>query len=267
MRIFVVGVGNLGSAIVRSLMHSYAPKEIVLVERASTDREALKAQHGCHVVAELTSDYPVSAGDLLILAVKPQDAHVACSTLAPFVSSDAVVLSVMAGLRIETLSGVLHTKRIVRAMPNLGASIDESATGYYYCGDTLTPSDVEHVESLISRLGKRWRLQREETLDVMTAVTGSGPAYLCWLGEQIEQVARESGISQEDAHAMVLQTFRGTTLYLEQSGLTFSELRRRVTSPQGTTAAALSVLEARGADATVQAAVSAACARARELGR
>jgi pyrroline-5-carboxylate reductase len=103
MRIFVVGVGNLGSAIVRSLMHSYAPKEIVLLERGSTDRDALKAQHGCHVVAELSSDCRVNAGDLLILCVKPQDAHATCTKLASFVSPDAVVLSVMAGVRIDTL--------------------------------------------------------------------------------------------------------------------------------------------------------------------
>jgi pyrroline-5-carboxylate reductase len=266
MRIFVVGVGNLGSAMVRSLMHSYAPKEIVLIERAPADRQELKARHGCHVVAELSSDTQVKAGDLLILSVKPQDAQRACSKLAPFVSPDAVVLSVMAGVRIDTLVSVLHTKRIVRAMPNLGASIDESATGYYYSGGTLTSSDVEQVESVISRLGKRWRLEREDLLDAVTAVAGSGPAYLCWLGEQIERVAMECGIPQEDAHAIVLQTFRGTSLYLEQSGITFSELRRRVTSPQGTTAAAMSVLSERNADAAERDALSAAWKRAQELG-
>jgi pyrroline-5-carboxylate reductase len=247
-------------------MHSYAPKEIVLIERNLSDREVLKSRHGCHVVSELSSETRVGAGDLLILSVKPQDAQIACSKLAPFVSSDAVILSVMAGVRIDTLAHALPTKRIVRAMPNLGASIDESATGYYYCSATLTPSDVEHVESLISRLGKRWRLEREELLDVVTAVAGSGPAYLCWLGEQIERVAVECGISQEDAHALVLQTFRGTALYLEQSGITFSELRGRVTSPQGTTAAAMSVLADRCVDASVREAITAACKRAQELG-
>lgn len=266
MRIFVVGVGNLGSAIVRSLMHSYAPKDLVLVERAAGDRMALHAQHGCHVVGELSDECRVDAGDLLILSVKPQDAIQACKSLAPFLSPHAVVLSVMAGIRIDTLTEILNTKRIVRAMPNLGASIDESATGYYYCGTTLTPVDVEHVESLISRLGKRWRIEQEEIIDAITAVAGSGPAYLCWLGEQIERVAVESGISQEDAHAIVLQTFRGTALYLEQSGQTFGELRRRVTSPQGTTAAAMSLLSERSADTIVREAISAACARARELG-
>jgi len=203
-------------------MRSYAPKDIVLVERASEDRQTLTAQHGCHVDSELSEGLRVGAGDLLILSVKPQDAAVACSNLAPFVSPDALILSVMAGVRIDTLAAIFHTKRIVRAMPNLGASIEESATGYYYCGATLTPSDVEHVESLISHLGKRWRVEREELIDAITAVAGSGPAYLCWLGEQIERVAIEFGISQEDAHALVLQTFRGTTLYLEQSGQTFS---------------------------------------------
>ena len=266
MRIVVVGVGNLGSAIVRSLMRSYAPKDIVLVERASDDRDALSAQHGCHVVPELSEELRVGAGDLLILSVKPQDAAVACEQLAPFVSPDAIVLSVMAGVRIDRLTEILNTKRIVRAMPNLGASIEESATGYYYGGDTLTPSDVEHVEYLISHLGKRWRVEREELIDAITAVAGSGPAYLCWLGEQIERVAIEFGISPEDAHAIVLQTFRGTALYLEQSGQTFSELRCRVTSPQGTTDAAISLLNEHSADVLVRDAVGAACKRARELG-
>jgi len=186
MRIVVVGVGNLGSAIARSLTHSYAPKEIVLVERDADSRHALKAQHGCHVVSELSVEHSVKAGDLLILSVKPQDALATCAGLAPFVSPEAVILSVMAGIRIDTLAGIFKTKRIVRAMPNLGASIDESATGYYYCGETLTPSDVEHVESLLSRMGKRWRVNNEGLIDAFTAVAGSGPAYLCWLGEQVD---------------------------------------------------------------------------------
>jgi pyrroline-5-carboxylate reductase len=266
MKIVVVGVGNLGSAIVRSLMHSYAPKDIVLVERRTEDRHALKAQHGCHVLEQLSSEHRVGAGDLLILSVKPQDAVGAATGLAPFVSSEAVILSVMAGVRIETLSDIFKTKRIVRAMPNLGASIDESATGYYYCGSSLSAVDVEHVESLLSRLGKKWRVDREELVDVITAVAGSGPAYLCWLGEQIERVAIELGISHEDAHALVLQTFRGTALYLERSGLTFAELRHRVTSPNGTTAAAMTVLGERQADESVRDAVAAARTRACELG-
>lgn len=266
MRIVVVGVGNLGSAIARSLMHSYAPRDIVLVERGAETRESLKARHGCHVVPELSADHTVKAGDLLILSVKPQDATSTCAGLAPFVSPEAIILSVMAGIRIDTLADIFKTKRIVRAMPNLGASIDESASGYYYCGNTLTRDDVEHVESLLSRMGKRWRVTEESLIDAFTAVAGSGPAYLCWLGEQVERVAIEFGLSEQDAHAIVLQTFRGTALYLEQSALTFSELRRRVTSPQGTTAAAVSVLSEREADRSVRDAVTAACTRARELG-
>jgi len=266
MKIVVVGVGNLGSAIARSLTHSYAPKDIVLVERSAEARAALKARHGCEVIGELSSDHRVEEGDLLIFSVKPQDAVATCASVAPHVSSKAVILSFMAGVRIETLANILNTRRIVRAMPNLGASIDESATGYYYCGETLASSDVEHVESLLSRLGKKWRVDREELIDVVTAVAGSGPAYLCWLGEQIERVALECGISERDAHAMILQTFRGTALYLEQSALSFAELRSRVTSPQGTTHAALTVLSEREAAESLQEAVVAAVRRGQALG-
>jgi pyrroline-5-carboxylate reductase len=179
---------------------------------------------------------------------------------------DTIVLSMMAGVPISCLAKILPTTKITRAMPNLGASVGESATGYY--GDpSLSRHDLSRVEAIISSLGKSWMLEEESLLDAFTAVAGSGPAYLCWLGEQIEKVAVSLGFSPQDAHAIALETFRGTTLYLEQSGVSFAKLREQVTSPAGTTAAALSVLEQGSADTIVQAAISAAERRARELGK
>lgn len=265
MRTVVVGVGNLGTAIVRSLLHFSSPSELTLVERGEGDRRALQETFGCHVVDQLSPEHPVRDEDLLILAVKPQDALTVCAAIAPFVSSQAVVLSVMAGVRAETLVEKLKTTKVARAMPNLGASIDQSATGYF-CGEALSPSEVERVEFVLSHFGKIWRVHREDHLDALTAIAGTGPAYVCWLGQQIERAALEFGISEQDAHAIVLQTMRGTVLYLEQSSLTFAELRRQVTSPQGTTAAAMEVLHARGAEESMLEAIGAARKRARELG-
>ena len=150
-------------------------------------------------------------------------------------------------------------------MPNLGASISESATAYYPSLE-ITPEDLARIERIIAAMGKGWRVADESLIDVATAVAGSGPAYVCWLAEQVEQVAVEFGISPNDAHAIVLQTFRGALLYLEHSQLSFSELRKRVTSPHGTTAAALAILSQSQVDLVIQAAIKAALRRAQELG-
>jgi len=265
MRITLVGVGNLGSAIARSLVRARKKDELLLIEKHKHKRSQLESDYGCRVLGALSEECVVGAGELLILCVKPQDAFAVTTTIAPFVSSEAIVLSVMAGVRVSSLCEQLKNSKIVRAMPNLGASIEESATGYY-CSPAVGSAERLMVEEVISSFGRTWSVDREEVIDALTAVAGTGPAYLCWLGEQVERLAVELGISAAEAHQIVLQTFRGTVLFLEQSSLSFAELRRRVTSPQGTTAAALSVLEERGAHHAVGDAVAAACRRAKELG-
>jgi pyrroline-5-carboxylate reductase len=151
-------------------------------------------------------------------------------------------------------------------MPNLGAAVGESATAYYY-PPFLSAAQRSVVEYVVAALGRSWKVDSESLLDLATAVAGSGPAYLCWLGEQVEKVARENGFSEHDAHAIVLQTFKGAVAYLETSDETFASLRTRVTSPNGTTAAAIATLDSVSADDVVQHAVEAACRRAKELGK
>jgi pyrroline-5-carboxylate reductase len=150
-------------------------------------------------------------------------------------------------------------------MPNLGAIVAESAT-VYYVPPECTQAQVLHVERVVQSLGSAHRVEQEELLNVATAVAGSGPAYLCWLGEQMEHVAIAEGLSCADAHALVLQTFKGAVAYLEHGGDRFAELRARVTSPNGTTAAALTVLRESLSEEHVRAAVRAALDRSRELG-
>jgi pyrroline-5-carboxylate reductase len=149
-------------------------------------------------------------------------------------------------------------------MPTLGAIVGESATAYFVSSN-VSDAHLAHAEYLIAALGKSWRVSDERLIDLSTAVAGSGPAYLCWLGEQMESVARKQGLSDADAHALVLQTFKGAVAYIEHSGDSFASLRERVTSPHGTTAAALSTLSARDAADIVKAAVDAAFARAQQL--
>jgi len=266
MRIWIVGVGNLGTAIVRSLIASQHPADaITLIERNPADRKLLEEQFRCEVFGEIPTGTTLGPGDVMLLAIKPQDAAVSCPALATALHPESIVLSVIAGVPTKKLSGWLDHAKIVRSMPNLGASINESATAYFPTHE-VTESDVVRIERIISAMGKGWRVDDESLIDVATAVAGSGPAYVCWLAEQVEQVAVELGISPKDAHAIVLQTFRGALLYLEHSRLSFAELREKVTSPHGTTAAALTILSRSQADLVVQAAIKAALKRAQELG-
>ena len=265
MTVALVGVGNLGKALVESLLAaSYRSEDVILIERAEGDRTALSTAYGCRVESELPSGTHLGAGDVIVLTVKPQDAQAACAQLKPLLSREVVVLSCMAGISCVTLVELLGTPKVARAMPNLGAAYQESASAVFI-PSVLSADEIRHVLAIIDSCGKAWRVDAEELIDVATAVAGSGPAYVCWLAEQLENVAIESGFSPHDAHALVLQTFKGAVSVLEGSAETFSNLRKRVTSPNGTTAAALSVLQERVAGEHIRDAVRAALRRAREL--
>lgn len=263
MRIAIVGVGNLGSVLAKSLVaHGISREAILLVTRDATKSEDVVARTGC-VPSRLPA---LGDDDVMILAVKPQDFIAASGAIREALSKNTVVLSMMAGISCATLQEQLQHSAVARAMPNLGAGVRESATAFYIT-DSCSAAQVARVDTVIFSCGRGWRVEREELMDVATAVAGSGPAYLCWLGEQMEFVAREEGLPPADAHALVLQTLKGAVAYLEQDGATFADLRARVTSPHGTTAAALGVLGERGADELFRDAIRNASRRAAQLGR
>ncbi len=267
MRIVIVGVGGLGSALAKSvLLSGVESSQLLLVDRRSGEVGAAIDLQGCRVVERIPEDYRLGPGDLLVLAVKPQDAEQACGSVRKALVPEAVVVSVMAGVSLARLSSWLEHSKIVRAMPNLGAAVCQSAT-VYCASPEVDYRACGSVEKFLSSIGRAWRVQDERLVDAATAVAGSGPAYVCWLAEQMESVARELGISEREAGDLVLQTLKATCSYLENSCQSFSELRARVTSPGGTTAAALVVLDQRDASSIVQDAIRAAFRRAQEMGQ
>lgn len=262
MKLAIVGVGNLGSALAEMLLAAGFCRDDMKVVVRDADASAKR----CERLGLVPQGVEALRGvDVVVLAVKPQDAGVACEQLRPILSTETLVISMMAGVPCALISELLAHKAVARAMPNLGAIVGQSATVYYipsWCSDT----QAAHVERIVWACGQAYRVDREELLDAATAVAGSGPAYLCWLGEQIEQVAIAEGFSSAAAHAIVLQTFKGAVAYLEHGHEKFSEMRGRVTSPNGTTAAALQLLTESHADEIVRAAIRAALERSRALG-
>jgi pyrroline-5-carboxylate reductase len=263
MRVVIVGAGNLGTVVAKSLIsHELSSDAVSLVTR---DRSKNDLIH--HAVGIRPSSLPsLTDEDMVVLTVKPQDAGTLGDTLREHLPPKVVILSMMAGVSIATLTDQLNHSYVARAMPNLGARVRESATTYYV--PHYFSTEQEHrVERVTRSCGQAWKVEREELIDLATAVAGSGPAYLCWLGEQIEAVAKDCGLPGGDAHAIVLQTLKGAVAYLETDGASFAQLRERVTSPHGTTAAALEVLRHGEADEVVRRAIRAAFERAIELGR
>lgn len=265
MRIVVVGIGSLGSAVLKSLLRAgWSAQQLLMVSRRNRPADPELAE-----VVSTTADRIAAAfgpDDLVVLAVKPADAVGACGQLGPHLNRDTVVLSMMAGVSVERLTALLGGHPcVVRAMPNLGVLVGQSVT-VYRAAPTVPSAALETVQRLLSVFGYARQVVDERLLDVATAISGSGPAYLCWVLEQLEAVGIELGFAQPEAHTLALQTLLGTATYLRETATPFGELRSRVTSPAGTTAAAVGVLESRDAAGIIKDAVRRAFTRAQELG-
>lgn len=207
------------------------------------------------------------AADMLVMAVKPQKFHEATPDAKRFIGPDTRVLSVMAGVTIGALSRELGVERVIRAMPNLPGQIGQGVTAYV-ASSACTAEDRQLVEQLLAPLGSIEPLAAERLLDVVTAVSGSGPAYVFLLAEVLAMAAEQEGLDKEVAARLASRTVAGAGALMLQTGETPNVLRKQVTSPGGTTEAALDVLTAGdGLGPLLRRAVSAAAQRARDLGK
>jgi pyrroline-5-carboxylate reductase len=200
----------------------------------------------------------------VVVAVKPKDVAALLASLVGVITTDQVVLSVAAGVPTSTFEMKLGEVAVVRAMPNTPALVGESVTGIA-AGSHAGTAALEMAKTVLEAVGSV-RLMDESLLDAVTAVSGTGPAYVFLLAEALTEAAIREGLPRDIAESFVNQTIRGAGRLLTDTGLSPFELRAQVTSPGGTTAAAVHVLEARGFRALVEDAVQAAAQRSRELG-
>jgi pyrroline-5-carboxylate reductase len=201
-----------------------------------------------------------------VFAVKPQILPHVMAEIAPVVGRHTLVLSIAAGIPLATLSEALGTQRVVRAMPNTPAQIGKGITGAVALG--VQPGDVEAANDLLGASGQVVWFNAEAKLDAVTAVSGSGPAYVFYLVEAMAIAGMRQGLDPAQAMLLARQTVVGAAALMEADDSPVSTLRENVTSPKGTTAAALSVLMgADGLEQLMDRAVQAARARSEELGR
>jgi pyrroline-5-carboxylate reductase len=259
-KIVVVGGGNMGSALVSGLVASgWGPADLAVAESDPLRRDAL----GDLLPGVAVHDSPVAAQGA-VLAVKPQDAESACVSLGD--TGISRVLSLMAGVRIERLeSWLVDGVAVVRSMPNTPSLLRQGAAAISP-GTRAGEREMCWAEEILGAVGSTVRVP-EDMIDAVTGVSGSGPAYLFYVAEALIRAGTEQGLPEEVSRTLVLKTFRGSAAMLEESGERPEVLRARVTSPGGTTEAALGVLHEAGFAEVLGRAVAAAAERSRQLGR
>lgn len=263
MKIGFIGGGNMAQAILGGLIaKGHSGADCVVVEPVEAAREKLRAW-GVNTASH--ADDRLTACDVIVLAVKPQMMREAIAPLRGRLS-DQLVISIAAGVAIRDLSRWLGSDTpIVRAMPNTPALIQAGITGLY-ATTAVTDAGRRIADTLLGAVGKTTWFDREDMLDAVTAVSGSGPAYVFYFIEALEQAANELGFTAEQARLFALETFLGGARLAAGSSESPATLRANVTSKRGTTERAIDTFDAAELKAKFIAGVKAACARSKELG-
>lgn len=261
MKLSLIGAGAMGEALLTGWLASGHPADdITIVEPVATRSAELEARHGVRAVAVTDA----GASDVIVLAVKPHQVDGVLGELSTTLKPDALVVSIAVGTPISQLeAGLPEDTAVVRVMPNTPALVGEGMAGIVG-GTAATQDHVATVQGLMDAVGKSVVVS-EKSLDALTSVSGSGPAYLFYVAEAMIEAGVHQGLTRSEATELAIQTFVGSARMLAESGRSATVLREQVTSPGGTTAAALRVLDDRGVRAAFLAAMEACVTRAQEM--
>ena len=258
-----IGGGNMASALIGGLLRAgHDAASIAVVEPHEAQRLKLVREWG--VAAQATADERLAAAATVVWAVKPQLFAEAAAPCAPFVGR-ALQVSVMAGVRIAAIASASGSAAVVRSMPNTPALIGRGIAGLC-ANDGVDAAQRLQVEALFAPTGAVLWVDREELLDAVTALSGSGPAYVFYVLEAMVEAGAAMGLDATQSRRLALATFDGATALAATSAESVAALRMQVTSKGGTTHAAIAVLEAAGVKAVFVQALQAARQRAHELG-
>lgn len=263
--IVFIGAGAMTEALIQGWVEKeyVQNKQIFITNKSDKDRlYSLKDNYGVEILQSLDH---ISTADLIILATKPKDAQAAMTAIVPYIQSHTAVLSVLAGIGMEAISATLGNRPIARAMPNTSATIGMSATGIAFNKEVTSELKTIYI-NLLNAVGIVAEVE-EEQLHAITALSGSGPAYIYYLLEAFEKVGTELGIEQDIVRSLMVQTIAGSAAMLHSLQAEPSDLRRKVTSPGGTTEAGISALEKHHFFETIAACIKSAEERSKELAK
>ena len=261
----VVGAGKMGGALISGWISSKTLKPdslIILDPKPGEDALAAIKSGATHIKK---SSKKIGVVTYVLLAIKPQSFASLAADIEKHLAKDAVIISILAGTSLNTLQQAFPGRSVIRAMPNTPASIGQGITAYTK-GSGVIDVHVKMTEALLSAAGRVHHVPNEHLIDVVTAVSGSGPAYVFHMVEALEAAATHIGMPESLAPEFARQTIIGAAALLSNTDSSAKDLRQNVTSPNGTTAAALDVLmDINGLPSLMREAVQAALKRAKEL--
>ncbi|NOZ86677.1 MAG: pyrroline-5-carboxylate reductase [Deltaproteobacteria bacterium] len=263
MKLGIVGGGTMGEIITRAIIQRelFLPQQVMVAELSKGRREII-ASLGVKVTGNAQD--LLSFADVFVLAVKPQNAAAAVEPLKGKIPDQALVISIMAGIDIPYLVERLGHEAVVRSMPNLPARIGEGLT--VWIASAHVPDRLVMIaRAIFQAMGKEVQVRKEGLLDAATAVSGTGPAYIFFIAENLLEAARDLGFGQEEALKLVRETFKGAMDLWAETGESPIELRRKVTSKGGTTHAAVTHFKEQDISGRFRQGVRQAYRRAKEL--
>ncbi|MFK3643607.1 pyrroline-5-carboxylate reductase [Pseudomonas protegens] len=262
-RIAFIGAGNMAASLIGGLRaKGLEASQIRASDPGEQTRAKVAAEHGIQVFADNAE--AIEGVDVIVLAVKPQAMKAVCQALRPSLKPQQLVVSIAAGITCSSMNSWLGAQPIVRCMPNTPALLRQGVSGLYATVE-VSAQQRQQAEALLSAVGIALWLDQEQQLDAVTAVSGSGPAYFFLLIEAMTAAGEKLGLPRETAAQLTLQTALGAAHMAVSSDVDAAELRRRVTSPAGTTEAAIKSFQAGGFEALVEKALGAAAHRSAEM--
>lgn len=265
MKILVIGGGNMGMTYAQSFLRSHiTKKEDMMILERSPEKAAELSKKDIGTVYG-TPDACFENADLIIFAVKPQDANTLFEAIRPMVDEQQVFLSIMAGVKIDTIKNALGVKKVIRAMPNLPAQIGMGMTAFTSSND-VTRIELVMVQNLLNTTGKTIYVEDEKAIDASTAISGSGPAYVFFFMDAMMKAAKGMGFNDSEAELLVSQTFKGAVDLYNKNNFSCEEWIAKVSSKGGTTEAAMKSYQGKNLTTDIIAGANAAFERAEELG-
>ncbi|RIW28609.1 pyrroline-5-carboxylate reductase [Bacillus salacetis] len=260
-----LGAGNMAEAMISGMVESnkIPTEQIIVSNRSNQGRlQELKAKYD--ITAVTKDELNFDELDMLILAMKPKDIDAVLESIIDEVHPETVILSVLAGITTEHMEEGLHKgQKVIRVMPNTSSMMRESATAIA-AGEYTTGKDMKIAQELLECIGEVYTIN-EEKMDIFTGIAGSGPAYFYYLMEHIEKAGKDGGLEPEVARQIGAQTILGAAKMIMEREETPAQLRKNVTSPNGTTAAGLEALEKFGGGEAIAQAVKGAERRSKEI--
>ncbi len=264
MKLLVIGGGNMGLTYAKSIAKNSSDATISILEKSPEKIQELKKDTSFDIYNTI-ENCPKDI-EIVLLAVKPQVIQHVFKEIASFINNKQLVISIMAGITLNTITQGLNCLKVVRAMPNLPSQVGAGVTGYF-ASEKVTNTDLIIVTQILEATGSVIKVKTEDQIDAITALSGSGPAYVFYFMNAMMEQAKDFGFSEAEAKSVVLNTFLGTSKLFESSDVNATTWMERVTSKGGTTHAALTSFNNNKLNSIIKEGTLAAYNRAKELSK